>query len=67
VVDGSIRVRFICSQNQITDALTKPLSTARFTVLRSKLTVNSLPVRLRGAINKESQEDDTSQKKQKVT
>jgi hypothetical protein len=55
VTDGSLHVRFICSQDQIADILTKPLSSTRFITLKSKLTVNSLSVGLRGRI------DDTSE------
>jgi hypothetical protein len=48
----SIKVQFICSQDQTTtDALTKLLSTTCFAFLRSKLTVRCPIVRLRGLIN----------------
>jgi hypothetical protein len=56
VANGTIRVRFICSLDQLADALTKPLSNGHFTVIRSKLMVHSSPMSLRGHISKESQE-----------
>jgi hypothetical protein len=46
VAAGQVQVRFICSQDQIADALTKPLSATRFTILTSKLTVTSSTLRL---------------------
>jgi Reverse transcriptase (RNA-dependent DNA polymerase) len=51
VADGTVTIRFICSQDQIADALTKPLSTTRFQFLRSKLTVVSPPISLRGRVS----------------
>jgi hypothetical protein len=36
------QVKFICSQDQLVDALTKPLYVACFQTIRSKLIVNSL-------------------------
>jgi hypothetical protein len=50
VVTGAIMVKIICSQDQIADTLTKSLSSALFTLLRHKLTVNHPTVRLRGML-----------------
>jgi hypothetical protein len=47
---GSIQVRFICSQDQIADTLTKSLSTNRFVFLRPKLIVSCPTVLLRGLL-----------------
>jgi len=51
VADGSLRVQFICSQDQLADALTKPLSSFRFHQLKDKLTVTSVSSCLRGRIS----------------
>jgi hypothetical protein len=51
VADGRIIICFICSQDQITDALTKSLSTTCFQFLRSKLTVVCSPLSLRGCVS----------------
>jgi hypothetical protein len=57
VTAGLINVKFICSQDQVADALTKPLSVAHFKNLWSKLTVNCSTVRLRGPVSTDIQED----------
>jgi Reverse transcriptase (RNA-dependent DNA polymerase) len=61
VTAGQVQVWFICSQDQIADALTKPLSATRFIVLTSKLTVTSPTLRLRGHVNSNADydQDDT--------
>jgi Reverse transcriptase (RNA-dependent DNA polymerase) len=51
VSDGTIHIRFICSQDQVADALTKLLSKACFQQLRSKLTVHSSTLSLRGPVD----------------
>jgi hypothetical protein len=51
VAAGSVKVQFICTQDQVADALTKPLSTNRFQSLRSKLTVTCPTLRLRGRVS----------------
>jgi hypothetical protein len=56
VAGGSICVRFICSQDQLADTLTKLLSSSRFLSLRSKFTVTSIPVSLRGHVSDNVQE-----------
>jgi hypothetical protein len=46
-----VKVQFICSRDQVVDALTKLLSTAHFQSLRSKLTVTCPTLRLRGRVS----------------
>jgi hypothetical protein len=58
VADGTLCVRFIYSQDQLADTLTKPLSSSRFLSLRSKLIVTSFPVRLRGHVSDNTQDED---------
>ncbi|KAJ1698573.1 hypothetical protein LUZ63_007085 [Rhynchospora breviuscula] len=53
-----LMINFICSEDQIADVFTKSLAKARFTVLRSKLTVCSEQLSLRGPV--ETQILDTS-------
>jgi hypothetical protein len=45
-----LSIKFISSKDQLADIFTKPLSSSRFGVLRSKLNVLSVPLRLKGRI-----------------
>ena len=47
---GGLTVKFISTKDQIADIFTKPLVFSRFASLRDNLTVNALPLRLRGPI-----------------
>jgi hypothetical protein len=67
VADGSIRVQFICSQDQLADALTKPLSSFRFHQLKDKLTVTCVSMRLRGHISNNKDNDAIIDTTQKIT
>ncbi|KAI5341513.1 hypothetical protein L3X38_020787 [Prunus dulcis] len=44
-----LSVKFVSSEHQLADIFTKPLSAARHSLLRTKLTVRSPPFSLRGA------------------
>lgn len=48
VVQNELDVRYLSTVDQVADVFTKGLSAARFTLLRSKLTVYDRPVNLRG-------------------
>ena len=43
-------VRFISSQNQLADLLTKPISFSQFALFRTKLNVLPIPLGLRGSV-----------------
>jgi hypothetical protein len=45
-----LSIKFISSKDQLADIFTKPLSSSRFGVLRSKLNVLLIPLRLKGRI-----------------
>jgi hypothetical protein len=63
VADGAILVRFICSQDQLADALTKPLSVTRFNMLRTKLTVTGSTLRLRERVNSNTEDNVKEEQK----
>uniref|UniRef100_A0A2N9GUI4 Uncharacterized protein n=1 Tax=Fagus sylvatica TaxID=28930 RepID=A0A2N9GUI4_FAGSY len=50
VASKSLLVRFVSTRDQLADLLTKPLSSPRFTFLRSKLNVLPIPLDLRGSV-----------------
>ncbi|KAF5450915.1 hypothetical protein F2P56_031227 [Juglans regia] len=50
VAAKTLTVSFLSSKDQLADILTKPLSTARFQFLRSRLTLHLVPLEARGAV-----------------
>uniref|UniRef100_A0A2N9H9W2 Reverse transcriptase Ty1/copia-type domain-containing protein n=1 Tax=Fagus sylvatica TaxID=28930 RepID=A0A2N9H9W2_FAGSY len=55
VANKSIYVRFLCSKDQLADLLTKPISSSRFPLLRTKLNVLPIPLGLRGRVEDNAQ------------
>jgi hypothetical protein len=51
VINGDILIKFISTLDQIADIFTKGLSTTRFTLLKSKLLVDSPPISLQGTVS----------------
>uniref|UniRef100_A0A2N9F894 Reverse transcriptase Ty1/copia-type domain-containing protein n=1 Tax=Fagus sylvatica TaxID=28930 RepID=A0A2N9F894_FAGSY len=64
VAAKQLSVRFISSQDQLADLLTKPISSSRFAFLRTKLNVLPIPLGLRGSVkdkdHKSSSTEDNS-------
>ena len=54
VLANKLQVSFLSTKQQLADLLTKPLSSARFQLLRANLHVQDLPIRLRGRIEDKS-------------
>ena len=50
VASKSLLVKFLSTHDQLADLLTKPLSSPRFVLLRSKLNVIPIPLDLRGSV-----------------
>uniref|UniRef100_A0A2N9GHS0 Reverse transcriptase Ty1/copia-type domain-containing protein n=1 Tax=Fagus sylvatica TaxID=28930 RepID=A0A2N9GHS0_FAGSY len=50
VASKHLLVRFVSTHDQLADLLTKPLSSPRFVLLRSKLNVIPMPLDLRGSV-----------------
>ena len=48
VANKSLNVRFVSSHDQLADLLTKPISSSRFALLRTKLNILSISLGLRG-------------------
>jgi hypothetical protein len=61
VANKSIFVRFLCSKDQLANLLTKPISSFRFPLLRTKLNVLPIPLGLKGHV----EDNDQRQLKQK--
>jgi hypothetical protein len=55
VAAKQLNVRFISSIDQLVDVLTKPISSSRFTLLRAKLNILSVPLGLRGPVKDKPQ------------
>jgi hypothetical protein len=52
VLNGDISIKYISTHDQLADIFTKGLSSARFSFLRDKLMVCSVPISLWGAVNR---------------
>ena len=63
VASKSLNVRFVSSTDQLSDLLTKPISSSRFAILRTKLNVLSIPLGLRERVKDkpQSSQDDNHQ------
>jgi hypothetical protein len=64
VASKALNVRFISSNDQLADLLTKPNSTFWFAVLRTKLNVFSIPLGLRGRVKDKPMIEDHHQTSQ---
>uniref|UniRef100_A0A2N9GZQ2 Reverse transcriptase Ty1/copia-type domain-containing protein n=1 Tax=Fagus sylvatica TaxID=28930 RepID=A0A2N9GZQ2_FAGSY len=54
VVDKLLTVRFLSNRDQLADIFTKPLSSTRFIMLRSKLSICPMMLNLKGAVKDNS-------------
>ena len=54
VVDKLLAVRFLSNRDQLADIFTKPLSSTRFIMLRSKLSICPMMLNLKGAVKDNS-------------
>jgi hypothetical protein len=61
IANKTLNVRFISSTDQLADLLTKPFSSSRFALLRTKLNVLSIPLGLRGRVKDKPQLFNTDQ------
>ncbi|RVX18433.1 Retrovirus-related Pol polyprotein from transposon RE2 [Vitis vinifera] len=62
VLRGQLHVQFVSTKDQYANALTKPLTSSRFLLLCDNLRVHSLPVRLRGHVEEQVNETNSSTK-----
>lgn len=62
VAANSLRVSFVSSKDQLADIFTKPLSTARFTLMRSSLNVSQVTLASRGAMKTNNSSTNKSSK-----
>jgi hypothetical protein len=53
----TLDIRFISNKDQTTDIFSKPLCTSRFSFLRSKLTIDPLPLSYRGRVRELSSDN----------
>ena len=60
VLRGQLHVQFVSTKDQYVDALTKSLTSSRFLLLRDNLRVHSLPFRLRGHVEEQVNETNSS-------
>ena len=61
VAAKQLSVRFISSQDQLADLLTKPISSSRFAFLRTKLNVLPIPLGLRGSVKDKAQKQSSTE------
>uniref|UniRef100_A0A2N9HBY2 Reverse transcriptase Ty1/copia-type domain-containing protein n=1 Tax=Fagus sylvatica TaxID=28930 RepID=A0A2N9HBY2_FAGSY len=64
VASKHLLVRFVSTHDQLADLLTKPLSSPRFVLLRSKLNVIPMPLDLRGSVKDNLQLQPTQRDKE---
>lgn len=53
VAAKTLNVSFVSSKDPVADILTKPLSTSRFLLLRSSLTISQVPLASKGDVKEE--------------
>jgi len=61
VANKSLLIKFPSSKDQLVDIFTKPLSSSRFSLLRSKLNVTTVPFSLRGRVSDKVQSNTKTQ------
>jgi hypothetical protein len=67
VAAKTLDVRFVSTHDQLADLLTKPISSSRFSLLRSKLNVLPIPFSLRGRVKDLDKHESIEASKNKIT
>ncbi|KAH9696545.1 retrovirus-related pol polyprotein from transposon RE2 [Citrus sinensis] len=65
VVAGELRIKYVPSEEQVADIMTKPLSFVKFNYLRFKLNVHLCPLSLRGAVKIAHYEKETMESRRR--